>query len=207
MRIDIRLEQKQDFRAVEELTREAFWDVYVPGCDEHLLIHNMRDDDMFIKQLDFVAEVDGEIVGHIAYAKGFVECSGGENKDVILFGPLSVLPKYQGKGIGTRLVRHSVEVAKSMGFTAILIYGDPKYYSRFGFVSTRKWEITTADGKYMNALMGLELVDGALTDCSGKFITSPVYEIDEKELEPFEKTFPHKEKHVTDTQWARNPPT
>ena len=96
--IAIRKEQKEDCRTVEELVREAFWNLYVPGCNEHYMLHNLRTSDDFIPELDFVAEKEGQIVGQIAYSRGIIKGKGAEDKEVITFGPVSVLPAFQKRG-------------------------------------------------------------------------------------------------------------
>ena len=200
MDITIRLEQREDYRTVEEMTREAFWNLFVPGCDEHLLAHKLRDCAAFIDELDFVAVSEGKIVGNIMYCRAAVLDDSDVEHEVICFGPVSVWPQLQGKGIGGALIRHSLEEAAKMGFGAVLIYGDPGYYHRFGFEPAKKYGIKTSEGGYLAALMALELTPGALSDISGRFIDGDQYIIDPQELAEFEKTFPYKEKFVTESQ-------
>ncbi|MFW6253539.1 MAG: GNAT family N-acetyltransferase [Chitinivibrionales bacterium] len=125
MNIDIRNERHEDHRAVEELTREAFWNLYVPGCDEHYLVHIMRNHPDFIPTLDFVAVLDDKIVGNIMYTKSYVIDRDNNRLETITFGPVSVLPEYQRKGIGSALIRHSSDIAHQNGFKAIIIEGHP----------------------------------------------------------------------------------
>jgi len=199
--IDIifRPEEEKDYNSVENLTREAFWNVYMPGCDEHLLVHNIRKTKEFIKDLDYVAVSNDEIIGNIVYAKAKVI---GANKeyDVITFGPVSVSPKYQKFGIGKNLIEHTIIKSKEMGFNAIIIYGNPKYYERFGFKNSKEYKITDNEGNYAGALMALELYPKSLENITGKFFEGEAYKIDKKELEAFDKNFPYKEKLVLDTQ-------
>jgi len=199
MNVTLRPEEEKDYNSVENLTREAFWNVYTPGCDEHLLIHNIRNKKVFIKELDYVAVYNDEIIGNIVYAKAKII---GINKeyDVITFGPVSVLPAYQKKGIGKKLIEHTIAKSKEMGFNAVIIYGNPKYYERFGFKNSKEYKITDMEGNYNDALMALELYPGALNNINGKFFEGEAYKIDKKELEIFEKNFPYKEKLVLDTQ-------
>ena len=192
--IKLRNETALDYRGVEELTREAFWNHHVPGCNEHYLLHIMRNCDAFIRKLDFVAEVDGKVVANIVYAKSKILGDSGEHYDVITFGPLSVLPEYQGKGIGGMLIKHTKEIAEELEYRAILIYGDPGYYSKFGFVEAENYDIRTSNNMYSGPLQGLELYPGALSDCSGCFFEDLVFEIDEKAAEEFDSTFSKKDK-------------
>jgi predicted N-acetyltransferase YhbS len=199
--IDILLkpEEEKDYNAVENLTREAFWNIYRPGCDEHLLIHNMRKVKEFIKELDYVAIVNDEIAGNIVYAKAKVVDTNREY-DVLTFGPVSVLPSYQKKGIGRKLIEYTIEKSKEMGFNAIIIYGNPKYYEKFGFKSSSEYKITDMKGNYNEALMALELHPKALENINGKFFEGEIYKVDKEELETFEKHFPYKEKLALNTQ-------
>ncbi|MGI6084317.1 MAG: GNAT family N-acetyltransferase [Acetivibrionales bacterium] len=192
--IKLRNETVSDYRRGEEITREAFWNHHVPGCDEHYLLHIMRNCDAFIRELDFVAEIDGNVLANIVYTKSKIIGDSGEYYDVITFGPLSVLPEYQGKGIGGMLIKHTMEIAKELGYRAILIYGDPGYYSKFGFVKAENYDIRTPDNMYAVPLQALELYPGALSDCAGRFLEDPVYEIDEKAASEFDTTFPKKDK-------------
>ena len=200
MDIKLRNEKKNDYRVVEELTREAFWNLYVPGCSEHLVLHNLRQHPDFIPELDFVAEKEGKIVGHIVYSRGTLIDPQGSKKEVVGFGPVSVLPSLQKQGIGSLLINHTINLARGMGYPAIFIYGDPRYYSRFGFHCAEKYDIKTADGYYAVALQALELKTGALNSLTGRFMESGAYTVDETRLAEFEVTFPHKEKTETESQ-------
>ena len=199
MEISLRLETENDHRIVEELTREAFWNVYIPGCDEHLLIKNLRKTKKFMPDFDFVAEHDGKIVGNIVSMEASVR-NGGREYPVLTFGPVSVLPEYQKSGVGSKLVRHTIQLAKEMGYKAIIIDGDIEYYGRFGFKVSREFRITNKEKKYPAALLVLELYPHALDGIEGVFDESAAYVIDEKELAEFEKGFPQKEKFSTESQ-------
>ena len=95
MEIKLRLEEEKDYRQVEEVTREAFWNVYAPGCDDHLLVHKLRENPQFIKALDYVATHDDKIVGHIIYVESKIIANDGTEHKTAAFGPISVLPEYQ----------------------------------------------------------------------------------------------------------------
>jgi len=199
MNITLRLEEEKDYSSVENLTREAFWNVYLPGCDEHLLVHNIRKTEAFIKDLDYVAVLNDEIIGNIIYAKAKVIGVNNEY-DVLTFGPVSVLPTHQKKGIGKKLIEHTIEKSKEMGFNAVIIYGNPKYYERFGFKNSREFKITDMKSSYNDALMALELYPKSLENINGKFFEGEAYKVDKNELEIFDKNFPYKEKLVLETQ-------
>ena len=113
--MNIRLEQPGDYRAVENLTREAFWNVYRPGCMEHCVLHKLRQDPCFVPELSYVLEEEGQILAHIAYAKGRLRTPQGETRDLLLFGPVSVDPSRQKQGYGSRLIRFTLEKAAELG--------------------------------------------------------------------------------------------
>jgi predicted N-acetyltransferase YhbS len=200
MSISIRLEEERDYRNVEYLTREAFWNLYKPGCDEHLLVHKIRKVPAFVKELCFVACDDNKIVGNIIYSKAKV--INGKNKEfeVLCMGPIGVLPSYQGQGIGSLLMNYSIEKAKQLRHKAIIIFGNQNYYHRFGFKNAKEYGIQTASGEKFDEFMALEIYDGGLNGISGKFYEDEVFKIEKDELEIFEKEFPCKEKRITDTQ-------
>jgi putative acetyltransferase len=196
----IRREQEAEYRLVEQLVREAFWNLYVPGCGEHFVLHNLRKSLDFVPELDLVAEKDGRIVGQIAYSRGIIKNEAGEEKEVITFGPVSVLPEFQKQGIASALITHTINLARDMGYPAICIYGDPRYYSRFGFGCAEKYDIKTSDGKFAVALLALELRQGALKNMPGRFIESSAFTVDENEFALFDAKFPVKEKKEMDSQ-------
>jgi putative acetyltransferase len=200
MNLAIRNEHKSDYRIVEELTREAFWNLFVPGCDEHFCLHNMRDSRDFIPELDFVAEIEGKIIGNIVYTHGRVIDNTQKAFHVICFSPVSVLPIYQSQGVGSALIKHSLDKARSLGFTTVLIYGNPRYYHRFGFRCAEKYDITNSEGKFAVALMALELVPGTLRQIAGRFVESDSFKVDEKAFHKYESTFPPKDKLITESQ-------
>lgn len=196
----IRNEKPEDYREVENLTREAFWNLYFPGCDEHYLAHILREDEFFIEELDFVKVLDDRIVGNIMYSRSWVENAEGDCYEILTFGPLAVLPEYQNRGIGSELVYYSLKKAAEMGFTAVSIYGYPSYYSKFGFRPAKDFGIYTSDLKYMPAHQILELKKDALNKIKGKHCISKVFNIDMEKVEEFDKIFPFKEKKIMDSQ-------
>jgi predicted N-acetyltransferase YhbS len=200
MDITLRLEEEKDHRSVEELTREAFWNLHVPGCSEHLVAHRLRESSGFIPGLDFVALEDGVIVGNIMYSRAKVMGERNDATDVITFGPLSVLPQRQNRGIGSMLIRHTLEAAAGMGYRAAIIFGDPLYYHRFGFKAAKEYGISTPDGRFMEPHMALELRPGALAGVCGRYFGDEAFEVNEEEVAAFDRLFPTKEKKVTETQ-------
>ena len=191
----IRLEKEQDYRTVENLTREAFWNKYQPGCDEHLILHLFRDDPSFIPELDYVIEEDGEIVAHIMYCHIHIRCDDGNQLPAICFGPVSVMAKHQRKGYGSSLIRFTLEKAKELGFGAVHIEGNPDFYHRFGFRSGSKYGVyppgvsRSDEAAYS---MVLELKKGYLDGIQGEFVLPPLYHCDLEALEAFDRQFPPK---------------
>ena len=199
MGITIRHEKKEDYFEVEYMTREAFWDLYKPGCDEHLLVRQIRKSKAFLPELDYVAVDGNTIVGNIIYTKAIIEGESGQ-ATVLCMGPLTVLPSQQRMGIGSSLLRHTVEKAREIGYLAIVIFGSPAYYHRFGFRDAREYRIQTSDGDNFDAFMVLDLSDNGLTNISGRFFEDSAFQIDKKDLDEYEKRFPYKEKHKKEGQ-------
>ena len=193
MDVTFRLEEPSDYRETENATREAFWNHFSPGCDEHYLLHIMRDRPAFLPELDVVAVDEGKIVGNVVCLKSFIEADDGNGYEMLSLGPISVLPAYQRHGIGGRLIEHTRTRARAMGFRAILLYGDPDYYSRQGFVPAETFGIRTADDMYAVALRVCELYENALCGTKGRYFEDAVYEVDKSAAAEFDKDFPPKE--------------
>ena len=203
MPVTIRLERPEDYRDTEVVTREAFWDVYKPGCDEHLIVHKLRKSPAFVRELDLVACEDERIVGNIMYSRARVLGRDGVARKVLCLGPVSVLPGHQGRGIGSRLIQESLSRARNLGFCGVFLMGNPAYYARFGFRKADEFGVLASDGQSHDYFMGLELAQGRLRRLSGKFLEDEVFHVGAAELEEFERLFPEKEKHVTPTQLRR----
>ena len=120
------------------MTREAFWDLYKPGYDEHLVLHKIRKVPAFVKELDFVSCDEDTIVGNIIYSRAKVLNEENKEFEVLCMGPLTVLPSYQKQGIGFLLMNYSIEKARQLGYKGIIIFGNPDYYHRFGFVNAKE---------------------------------------------------------------------
>jgi putative acetyltransferase len=193
----IRLEQPSDYRAVEDITKKAFWNVHAPGCNEHYLVHVMREHEDFIRELDFVLEVEGEIIGNIMYTRSWLLDEAGEALDIVTFGPVSVVPKYQRKGYGSILINHSVAKAVEMGHAAIVIYGNPSNYVKFGFKSCRKYQVTNEQHEYPTAMLVKELKEGILGEKKWVYKESAAYNVGDAETEAFDRQFEPMEK-----KWA-----
>lgn len=200
MEISIRNEEEKDYKEVENLIREAFWDLYKPGCNEHLIVHKLRKVPAYVKELSFLA-CDGDLIaGSIVYSRAAIVNNENMKSEVLCLGPISVLPPFQRKGIGTLLMNYSIDKARELGFKAIILFGNPAYYHRFGFKNAGVYRITTSAGENSDPFMALELFEGALKGTTGKFYEDDVFMTTDEEVEAFEKEFPKREKHITDTQ-------
>lgn len=190
-----RSETEKDYSAVEFLIREAFWNKYQPGCEEHYLLHILRGSESVIPALCDVCEADGEIVGHILYTHASIVCDTGETFPVITFGPISVRPDMQGKGIGAQLIRRTMARASEMGFAGVVITGNPAYYHRFGFRPASDFGILYEDGSSFPELMAAELHEGSLRAISGRIRFAPEYSsIKEEDVLAFDAQFPKRER-------------
>jgi len=190
----IRQTAESEYSQTENITRESFWNLYKPGCVEHLILHNLRKSKSHIAELDLVAMSGNEIVGHIISTKAKVIDSQNKLHEVLCVGPLSVLPEFQKQGIGSKLINKSIITARKSGHSGMILFGNPDYYHRFGFRNAVEYGITTKDGQNFEPFMALELFPNALATMSGKFYEDKAFETNEEELNEFEKLFPKKEK-------------
>lgn len=190
-----RPETENDYDSVEFLTREAFWNKYKPGCDEHYLLHILRGDPAVVMPLCEVCELDSEIVGHILYTHANVVGDDGHVFPVLTFGPISVRPDMQGKRIGAQLIRRTMARACEMGFAGVVITGNPAYYHRFGFRPASDFGILYEDGSSFPELMAAELSEGKLHGIAGRIAFAPAYSnMREEDVLAFDACFPKKEK-------------
>lgn len=186
--IRIRNERPEDYETVERITREAFYNLYVPGCVEHYLVHLMRTHEDFIPELDFVLELDGAVIGNIMYTKATLTDEEGTVKEILTFGPVCVLPAYQRKGYGKLLMEHSFRKAVEMGYDAIVIFGSPVNYVSRGFESCKKYKVRAENGRYPAAMMVKELVPDALAGRTWVYHDSPVMAVSEEEAQKYDDT-------------------
>lgn len=199
MDINIRNEEEKDYKIVEEIARDTFWNLYFPGCHEHFIINKIRKNSDFIKELSFVIELDGNIVGAIFYTNSKIICKDKEYKTVS-FGPVFIHPKYHRQGLGRELITYSINKAKEMGFKAILTLGYSYHYEPYGFLSGKNYNISMEDGKFYKGLLVLPLYKGALDNISGYVVFSEALNVTNEEVEEFDKNFTYKEKKIQDSQ-------
>ena len=195
--VTIRLEKKEEYREVENLIRESFWNVYRPGCSEHYVIHVLRDDPAFVKELDFVMEQDGKLIGQNMFMKALIEADDGGLVDVLAMGPICIAPELKRKGYGKLLLDYSLEKAEEMGFGAVLFEGNIDFYGKSGFEHARNFGIRyhdlpeDADDSFF---LCKELIPGYLDGATGVYQTPAGYYVDDKDVEEFDKSFPAKTK-------------
>lgn len=196
----IRNEKESDHRIVEELTRKAFYNLYIPGCVEHYLVHHMRGHEDFIPELDFVAELDGQIIGNIMYTKAKLTDEQGVKKDILTFGPVCIAPEHQRKGFGKALMEHSFQSAAELGYDVIVILGSPANYVDVGFKSGKKYNVCFENGKFPSALMVKELKEGVLDGRRWFYTYSPVMDLDAQEVQNYDSTLEPLEKKYLPSQ-------
>ena len=214
--IIIRNETPADYRTVENLTREAFWNVYRPGCLEHYVLHTFRTDPAFVPELDLVMELEGEIIGHVMYVRSAIKADDGRMIPIMTFGPISIAPQYKRQGYGKKLLDHSMEKAKSMGAGALAITGNMTltakrttaqsttgvtYYYNFAGSTVAPYVdnnggsgVRYEDDPDADYFLIAELEPGFLDGISGTYKDPEGYFVDEKEAEEFDASFPPKEK-------------
>ena len=202
MNIIIRRETPADHYAVEEITRDAFWQFWEENedrkiCDEHLLVHKLRSVEALVQELNCVAEIDGKIAGHIIYTKSRIESDDGKTHETLTFGPLTVAPEYQSQGIGKKLMQYTFEEARKLGYRAVLIFGIPDYYPRVGFKRAMELGIAPPDGEGFDAFLVYTLYEGALDGITGKYYIDDIYrQMTQEEALEFDKRFPPKKAHA-----------
>ena len=193
----IRLEKTDDYREVENLVRESFWNVYRPGCSEHFVIHVLRDDPAFVKELDFVMEKDGVLIGQNMFMRTVIEADDGRGIDVLTMGPIGITPELKRRGYGKMLLDYCLDRAAALGFGAVLFEGNIDFYSHCGFDYARKFRIRYHDlpeGADDSFFLCRELIPGYLDGITGVYRTPQGYYVDDADVEEFDKAFPPKEK-------------
>ena len=193
----IRLEKESERRQVEDLVREAFWNVYRPGASEHYVLHVLRDDPAFVRELDFVMERDGELIGQNMFMRTVIEADDGRVIDVLTMGPICIAPEWKRKGYGKRLLDHSLERAAALGYGAVLFEGNIAFYGKSGFDYASRFGIRyhdlpeDADASFF---LCKELIPGYLDGITGVYQTPQGYYVDDADVEAFDQSFPPKEK-------------
>ena len=193
----IRHEETKDYREVEELIRESFWNVYRPGCSEHYVIHVLRDDPAFVKELDFVMEQDSRLIGQNMFMKTVIEADDDRVIPVLTMGPICITPELKRHGYGKALLDYCLEKAAELGFGAILFEGNIGFYGKCGFDYASKFGIRYHDlpeGADSSFFLCRELIPGYLDGITGVYQTPKGYYVSDADVEEYDKDFPQKEK-------------
>jgi len=193
----IRLERKEDHREVETLVRESFWNVYRPGCLEHYVLNQLRDDPAFIPELDFVIEKDGRIIGQNIFMRAAIKADDGRDIPIFTMGPICISPELKRQGYGKILLDYSLERAKELGAGAVCFEGNIDFYGKSGFTFARQYGIRyhgLPEGADDSFFLCRELIPGYLEGITGEYATPRGYFVDEQEAEEFDKLFAPKEK-------------
>ena len=193
----IRLERKEEYREVENLVRESFWNVYRPGCLEHYVLNQLRDDAAFVPELDFVMEKEGKLIGQNIFMRANIKADDGRDIPIMTMGPICIAPEFKRKGYGKILLDYSLEKAAALGCGAVCFEGNIDFYGKSGFKFAEEYGIRyhgLPDGEDASFFLCKELVTGYLDGITGEYATPQGYFVDEAEADKFDKEFPHKEK-------------
>ena len=194
--MEIRKIRPEEHREVENVIREAFWNVYGPGCEEPYMVHLMRGVEEYVPELELVALDGGKIVGAVIQLRSFILGDDGGRHEVLSLGPIGVLPQYQGKKVGAALVEASKNRARELGFRAILLCGAHGFYGKCGFEMAENFGIRDAENDYVDPLHICVLHDRAAEGLAGRYFENPVYQVDQEAAEAFDRDFPPKVKEI-----------
>lgn len=200
--MQIRPEEEKDYFEVENLVRDSFWNVYRPGAYEHFIVHNLRGDESFLSNLAYVIEDDNKIIGHINYSVGKI-CYENNFRQAAILGPVAIDKSHQNQGLGSKLINHTLEIAQNDNIPFVLVVGDENYYSRFGFESASKYNIYLegTDITEENPFFMIRKFDGCeMGSERGIFYNPEVFNVDENDVDEFDKQFEYKEKLVKEGQ-------
>ena len=193
----IRLEKKEEHREVENMVRESFWNVYRPGCLEHYVLNQLRDDPAFVPELDFVMELDGRLIGQNMFMRAEIKADDGRDIPIMAMGPICITPELKRKGYGKTLLDFSLKKAQELGCGAVCFEGNIDFYGKSGFVQASEFGIRyhgLPEGEDASFFLCKELIPGYLDGISGEYEPPQGYFVDEAEVEEFDKEFPVKEK-------------
>ena len=193
----IRREREDEYREVENLVREAFWNVYRPGCLEHYVLHRLRDDPAFVRELDLVMEKDGRLIGQNMFMRAAIRADGGRDIPIMTMGPICIAPELQRRGYGKLLLDHCLEKAAALGCGALCFEGNIRFYGHCGFTYAREFGLRYHDlpeGADDSFFLCRELIPGYLKGVRGVYGPPQGYFVDPAEAEEFDKGFPPKVK-------------
>ena len=195
--IVIRIEEKSEYREVENLVRESFWNVYRPGCLEHYVLKQLRNDPEFVPELDFVMYLGGELIGQNIFVRTAITADDGRSLPIMTMGPICIKNEYKRKEYGKILLDYSLDKAAKLGCGAVCFEGNIDFYGKSGFRPASEFNIRyhgLEEGQDASFFLCKELIPGYLNGITGEYATPAGYFVDEKESEEFDKMFPYKEK-------------
>lgn len=196
-RLIIRLEKTEEYREVENMVRESFWNVYRPGCLEHYVLNQLRNDPDFIPELDFVMEEEGKLIGQNMFMRATIKADDGRDIPIMTMGPICITPERKRKGYGKILLDYSLEKAKELGCGAVCFEGNIDFYGKSGFTQASTFGIRyhgLPEGADASFFLCKELIPGYLDGITGEYATPQGYFVDEEATEIFDQAFPVKEK-------------
>lgn len=199
----IRLERKEEYREVENLVREAFWNVYRPGCLEHYVLNQLRNDEAFVSELDFVMEKNGKLIGQNMFMRATIITDDGRKIPIMTMGPICIAPELKRQGYGKILVNYSLKKAAALGCGALCLEGDINFYGKSGFAFAKDFGIRyhgLPDGADSSFFLCKELIPGYLDGVTGEYEPPKGYFVNEEDAEEFDKTFPYKKKQKVSGQ-------
>ena len=194
---DNTMTEKGEYRKVENMVRESFWNVYRPGCMEHYVLHQLRKDAAFVPELDLVMEQNGELIGQNMFMRAWIAADDGREIPIMTMGPICIAPQWKRKGYGKILLDYSLEKAKEFGYRALCFEGNIDFYGKSGFREASEFGIRyhgLPEGEDASFFLFKELIPGYLEGITGEYTTPEGYFVDEKEAEEFDRQFPGKEK-------------
>ncbi|WP_292853073.1 N-acetyltransferase [Methanobrevibacter sp.] len=198
----MRLETENDYFEVENMVRNSFWNIYRPGAFEHYIVHNLRDDESFLENLTYVMESNDEIIGYIGYSVGFIDY-GDERIDAVVLGPLAIHEDFQNQGLGSKLIDHTLNLAKDDDIPFVFVVGDEDYYRRFGFISASEYDLYlegTDTGDECPFFMIRVFDESKLKRRTGIFHNPEVFDVDSQDVDEFDKRFEYRQKKVLEGQ-------
>lgn len=173
--ITIRKENSFDHNWVIALTEKAFETLEISDHNEGKLVDKLRKAPTFVEELSLVAELNGQVVGHILFTPIIID-NGDQQFQSLVLAPVSVLPEFQKMGIGGQLIRAGHQKAVELGFQSVILIGHPEYYPRFGYKPASTWGIKTHyELPSDDVFMAVELTEGALSNISGMVIFPPEF--------------------------------
>ena len=198
--IVIRRERPEEYFEVENLIRESFWNVYRPGCQEHFVIHRLREDPAFVPELDLVMEQNGRLIGQNMFMRAHIAADDGRQVPIMTMGPICIANDLKRQGYGKRLLDYSLAQAAALGCGALCFEGNILFYGQSGFTYARSFGLRYHDlpaGADDSFFLCRELVPGYLAGVTGVYAPPEGYFVADRDpaaFAAFDALFPPKVK-------------